>query len=104
LSFLKFFDIIFIENKEKRCLYMMNAFEANSIANRINEAEIQVNEIEELIKNAATNGDYCIVLHRGYERPLHPKAVKILQENFYTVEHYLDDYDRDVYRISWEEL
>lgn len=81
---------------------MMNAVEANNLANRINEAEIQVNEIENLIKNAAMDGDYHIVLHRGYERPLHPKAVKILQNNLYTVEHYLDGYDRDVYRIGWE--
>jgi hypothetical protein len=81
---------------------MIDAIEAMSIANRINEAEIQINEIEKLIKNTAMNGDYCIVLHRGYKRPLHPKAVKILQDNLYTVEHYLDDYDRDVYKISWE--
>ena len=81
---------------------MIDAIEAYSIANRVNEAEIQINKIEELIKNAATNGDYRIELHRGYERPLHPKAVRILQENLYLVVHYLDKYDRDVYEISWE--
>lgn len=81
---------------------MINAIEANNLANRVNEAEIQVNEIEELIKNAAMYGEYQIVLHRGYERPLHPKAVRILQENLYSVVHYLDKYDRDVYEINWE--
>lgn len=83
---------------------MINAIEANNIANRTNEAEIQINDIERDIENAAINGDYCIILHRGYERPLHPKTVKVLQDNLYTVEHYLDDYDRDVYRIGWERL
>ena len=81
---------------------MMNAIEAKSLANRVHEAEIQIKEIEELIRNAAMNGEYHIELHRGYERPLHPKAVRILQENLYFVVHYLDKYDRDVYRIEWE--
>ena len=81
---------------------MINAIEANSLANRVNEAEIQINEIENLIKNTAINGDYYIELHRGYERPLHPKTVQILQDNLYTVTHYLDKYERDVYKISWE--
>ena len=83
---------------------MMDAVEANKLANRINEVEIQIKEIEELIKNAATNGDYSIEIHRGFGRPFHPKTIKVLQENLYTVKHYLDKYDRDIYKIGWDEI
>lgn len=81
-------------------IVMLSAGEANAIANKVNEVDNQLKEIEEYIVKGASKGSFRLLLFPSV--PYHPRTISTLEEYGYKVKK---DYDKMTktfnYEICW---
>ena len=98
---LKNFDIIYIENKDRKVcdVVMLSASEALEIARECSRSEYELKSIEPYVKAKAMEGKYKATIYPSI--PLHLKTIEELRRLGYRVTACLDERNHYSYRIEW---
>ena len=99
---LKIFDIIIIENKDRKVcdVIMLSASEALKITRECSRSEYELKGIEPYVKAKAMEGKYKATVYTSI--PLHPKTIEELRQLGYRVISFIDEKIRNYsYCIEW---